>query len=86
MGGMQLTESFVVQAQRAAQQVMEGLERLPPVPEVLVALQDLREAERRVRQDPASLTWSQRRLLEIAVERVEEFQQLTAPVPAPLKA
>ncbi|TDE85062.1 hypothetical protein [Deinococcus sp. S9] len=80
------TDPFVTRAGTAAGQIIEGLERLPPVPEVLSALHDLRDAARTLRRDPASLTRSQRNLLDRAVQRVEELQQLTAPHPAPLQA
>lgn len=86
MTAMLSTPALIHRAQTAAEQLIEGMERLPPVPEVLLALQDLRDAARVLRLDPALLTWSQRQLLNTAVQRMDELHQLLPLLPAPLKA
>lgn len=55
MTAMLSTPALIHHAQTAAEQPIEGMERLLPVPEVLLALQDLRDAARVLRLDPALL-------------------------------
>ncbi|GGL12993.1 hypothetical protein GCM10010844_34700 [Deinococcus radiotolerans] len=84
--GMQpLTPTFIRRAELAATRVLEGLSGLPPEPEVLDATRQLRGALQVLMAQPEALTWSQRGLLETAVERCEELQGLLAP-PSALQA
>ncbi|MBZ9714901.1 hypothetical protein [Deinococcus multiflagellatus] len=83
---MSVSSDFVARAQDAAQQLLQGLTGLPPCPEVLMALSEVRAALQALQNAPERLCWSHRQILLQVVARVDEAQRLMAPPPPALQA